>query len=147
MNIAGANQASPTNYFSFTVAPDSGYQTTFESLSFYTGANFANEEYNVRLTYWDGISEAILGDISHTTGGSTNLPVVFFSMDFADFTSTATSEFRIYGYDMSSSNGGIRLDDIVLNGTTTAIPEPTTTVFLGLSAIGVFFYRRCQSAK
>lgn len=143
MNFAGADQTVPTNYISFTLTPDSGYQTTFESLSFYTGCNFANEEYNVQLAAWDGSSLTVLGDVSHTSGGSLNEPVVFKSIDFVDFASDSAVEFRLYGYDMSSSNGGIRLDDIVLNGTTTAIPEPSIAFLIGLAAVlGLLLRRR-----
>jgi hypothetical protein len=142
MNIAGANQTVPTNYIAFTVTPDSGYETTFESLSFYTDANFANEEYNVQLAAWDGSSLTVLGDVSHLTGESQNEPVVFKAIDFGDFTSSTPIEFRLYGYDMSASNGGIRFDDIVLNGTTTAVPEASTAALLGLACLGLLRRRR-----
>jgi len=126
MNIAGADQTVPTNYLSFTVRPDPGYETTFESLSFYTDANFANEQYDIQLVVLDGSSETVLGTASHTTGGVVNEPVVFKSLDFADFTSSGLVEFRLYAYNMSASNGGIRIDDIVLNGVTTAPGTPAT---------------------
>lgn len=144
MNIAGANQTVPTNYIAFSVTPDSGYQTTFTSLSFYTDANFANEEYKVQLTAWDGVTETVLGTISHTTGNVVNEPVVFKSIDFADFTSSAATEFRLYGYDISASNGGIRYDDLILNGTTTQVPEPGSLAWLGLG--GLLIARRRRQA-
>ena len=142
MNVAGADQTVPTNYISFTVTPDSGYATTFESVSFYTDANFANEEYNVQFAAWDGSSLTVLGDVSHTTGVTQNEPVVFKSIDFGDFTSSDPVEFRLYGYDMSASNGGIRFDDIVLNGTTTAVPEPSLVSLAGLAFLGLLSRRR-----
>ncbi|BCX47975.1 hypothetical protein HAHE_18830 [Haloferula helveola] len=131
MNFAGANQTVPTNYLAFTVTPDSGYQTTFESLSFYTDCNFANEEYNVQLAAWDGSSLTVLGDVSHTSGASTNEPVVFKSIDFPDFTSTGPIEFRLSGYDMSAANGGIRLDDIRVQGVSnpTAGTDPAAKAY------------------
>jgi hypothetical protein len=73
------------------------------------------------------VSETTLGSVSHTSG-ATNEPVVFKSIDFADFTSSTTTEFRLYGYNVASSTGGIRYDDIVLNGVTTAIGAPPTSI-------------------
>jgi hypothetical protein len=121
MNVGAANATVPTNYIAFTVTPDSGYETTFESLSFYTGTNAASDTYNIELRAWNGVSETTLGSVSHTPG-ATNEPVVFKSIDFADFTTSSTTEFRLYGYNVASSTGGIRYDDIKLRGTTQAGP-------------------------
>ena len=148
MNIGGANQTVPTHYIAFTVTPDSGYQTAFESLSFYTDVNGANDTYTVELRAWDGTIETSLGSISHTTGASTNEPVVFKSIDFADFTSSDPVEFRLYGYGVSEpasapQNGGIRYDDIVLNGATSVIPEPSMAALSSLAALGMLLRRRC----
>jgi hypothetical protein len=127
MNVGAANATVPTNYIAFTVTPDSGYQITFESLSFYTGTNATNDTYNIELRAWNGVSEYALGSASHTPG-VTNEPVVFKSIDFADFTNSATTEFRLYGYNIASSGGGIRYDDILLNGITTAIGGPPPSI-------------------
>jgi hypothetical protein len=141
MNVGNAAATVATNYIAFTLTPDSGYQTAFESLSFYTGTNAASDEYNIQLRAWNGVSETTLGSVSHT-GASTNAPVVFKSIDFTDFTSTSAIEFRLYGYNVASSGGGIRYDDIVLNGTTTAIPEPSMAALCGLAAMGLLVRRR-----
>lgn len=116
MNVAGADQTVPTNYISFTVTPDSGCQTTYESLSFYTDVNGADDAYNVELRAWSGGVETQLGSIEHKTGSILNDPVEFKSIDFPDFTSDQPVEFRLYGYNVDSPNSGIRYDDIVLMG-------------------------------
>lgn len=126
MNVANANQPTPTNYLSFTVRPASGYETEFQALSFYTGAHGGDASYQVELRAWDGVKETRLGSISHTTGPSTNEPVIFKSIDFADFTSRSPVEFRLYGYGIkglagSPESSGIRYDDIVLTGRSEAI--------------------------
>lgn len=117
MNIGGANQSTPTNYISFTVTPVSG-PVTYSLLSFYTDANGANDSYDMELRSWDGVTETALGAVSHTTGGSTNEPVVFKSIDFTDFSSADPVEFRLYGYNVDTASGGIRYDDIRLIGDT-----------------------------
>jgi ferric-dicitrate binding protein FerR (iron transport regulator) len=121
MNVGGANQPVPTHYLSFTVTPDAGYQTVFESLSFYTGAYGANSDYFIELRASDGATERLLGSISHATGASQDQPVAFRSIDFEDFSSEKPIEFRIYVYGLVEPEGrlgntGIRFDDIVLKG-------------------------------
>jgi hypothetical protein len=53
---------------------------------------------------------------------ASNSPVVFKSIDFADFSTSSTIEFRLYGYNVASSTGGIRYDDIKLFGANQAWP-------------------------
>ena len=128
MNVGGANETSPTDYISFTVTPGAGFQTTFEALSFFTGTNAASDTYDIQVRAWNGVSESILGSVSHTPG-SNNQPVVFKSIDFADFTASSTTEFRLYGYNVASSSAGIRYDDIKLFGATRAVSaEPAGRV-------------------
>ena len=127
MNVGNAAATGPTNYISFTVTPAAAHQTTFESLSFYTGTNAANDQYDIELRAWNGVTETTLGSVSHTAGSTSNQPVVFKSIDFADFTTTSANpvQFRLYGYNVASSGGGIRYDDIRLHGTTQAGPIRT----------------------
>lgn len=127
MNVGAANATGPTNYIAFTVTPGAAYQTTFESLTFYTGTNATSDTYNIELRAWNGVSETTLGSVSHTAGAA-NEPVVFKSIDFADFTTSSTTEFRLYGYNVASSTGGIRYDDIVLLGTTATHSGDTAPV-------------------
>ncbi len=117
MNVGGANTTTPTHYVAFTVTPDAGQQTTFKSLSFYTDTNGATDAYNIQLRAWDGATETTLGAVSNTATAM-NSPVVFKLIDFADFTTTSATEFRLYGYNVASSTGGIRYDDIKLFGST-----------------------------
>jgi hypothetical protein len=121
MNVGAANATVPTNYISFTLTPNAGYQTTFGSLSFYTDTNGSGDTYDIQLRAWDGATETILGAVSHTSAAMLNEPVVFKSIDFTDFTTTSPTEFRLYGYNVASSAGGIRYDDIKLIGATQAI--------------------------
>lgn len=144
MNIAGANQGTATNYVAFSVTPDSGYQTTFESLSFYTGTNFAGETYDIELRAWDGVAETSLGTTGHTSVGG-NDTVVSKSIDFGDFTSDSAIEFRLYAWNTTDPNGGIRYDDIILNGNTTVIPEPSATLLFGFAGLGLLLRRRRES--
>lgn len=132
MNFGRTNATTPTNYLSFTVTPIAG-AVTYEELSFYTSTNAAGDTYDIELRAWDGTSETVLGAISHTSGTS-NEPVVFKRVDFANFTSSEVIEFRLYGYNVNAANGGIRLDDLILRGTTEREPiTPTDRLFFRIA--------------
>ena len=115
LNIGNANAASPSNYLAFTVTPVDG-DVTFGALSFFAGTNGANDTFDLELRAWDGATETTLGQVSHTSGGTNNEPVAAKSIDFTDFASSTPIEFRLYGYNVDTVNGGIRLDDITLTG-------------------------------
>lgn len=145
MNVGNSNATSPTNYFSFTVSPSAGFETTYDSVSLFTGANGAADQYNVEIRTWDGATETSLGLINRTTpAGTANQPIVQDLIDFSDFTSAGVSEFRFYSYNVTGggANGGVRFDDIVLNGTTAAIPEPSAAVLFGLAGLSLILRRR-----
>ena len=145
MNLGNSDATSPTNYVSFTVAPSAGYETTFESISMFTGVNGASDQYNVEIRAWDGSTETSLGLINRTSpSGTANQPVVQDVIDFTDFTSAGTTEFRLYSYNVTGggSNGGVRFDDIVLNGVTVFVPEPTSAVLLSCAGLGLLARRR-----
>ena len=133
MNLGGANATSPTNFVSFTVTPD-GEPVTFGELSFYAGTNGANDSFDIELRVWDGATETTLGSASHTSGNSTNEAVAFQTIDFPDFASASVMEFRLYGYNVDSANGGIRLDDIVLSGPGEVVAggDAASSIFLRL---------------
>ncbi|MDP0491594.1 MAG: sialate O-acetylesterase [Verrucomicrobiota bacterium JB023] len=114
LNLGGAAASSPTSFLSFTVSPVDG-PLAFGELSFYLGTNAANDDFDMELRAWDGVTETILGAVSHMSSAS-NEPVVLKTIDFADFSSESPIEFRLYGYNVDSQAGGIRLDDIVLRG-------------------------------
>lgn len=144
MNVGLSNATVPTNYVSFTVTPDSGFETTYESISLFTGANGGNDQYNVDIRAWDGTSETTLGGVNRTTPADANQPIVQDTFDFADFTSAGVTEFRLYSYNVTGggANGGVRIDDIVLNGTTVPIPEPSAALLSCLAGLGLLARRR-----
>ncbi|MDQ8189896.1 thrombospondin type 3 repeat-containing protein [Roseibacillus persicicus] len=116
MNLGNTNATAPTNFISFTVTPTSG-SLTFERLTFFTSTNGANDTYDIELRAWDGATETSLGSVSHTSGATSNEPVVLKEINFPDFASSEVLEFRLYGYNVDAANGGIRFDDIKLYGT------------------------------
>jgi len=145
MNFADVEETTATNYLSFTVTPSVGFEATYENLSLFVGTNAGDAELSLRS--WDGASETTLGDytfVDTNPGGAgfTNDPIIAHTFDFINFTSSNATEFRIYAWGGDTANTGVRLDDIVLNGAVTVIPEPSSAALLGLSVLGLLAGRR-----
>lgn len=145
MNFADVEEATATNYISFTVAPAVGYEISYENLTLYLGTNAGDVETSLRS--WDGTSETTLGDYSFVDpnpggGANTNDPITFYDFDFMDFTSASTVEFRLYAWDGTNAATGVRLDDVILNGTVDPIPEPSGVALISLAGLGLLVRRR-----
>lgn len=142
MNFADVAEASATDYISFTVTPSAGFEATYESLSLFVGTNSGDVELSLRS--WDGATETTLGNFSFvdTNSGGTNDPIIAHSFNFTDFTSSSATEFRLYAWGAVDENRGVRLDDVVLNGTVTLIPEPGSLALLGLGGLLIARRRR-----
>lgn len=153
-----ANPANP--WWQFTVTPDSGYSLQFTSLvldagvqSGLTGAT--NWDYNVSwsvdnfisvLGTFDGPSIIGIGGPAVATGLTVNLS------SLPTLSSPVT--FRITPNRVSGTNGatGQRvgwIDNVVLNGTasSTAIPEPSAVLGLGLLGLGAFCKRKLSQKQ
>jgi hypothetical protein len=131
----------PTKYFSFTVEADAGYNLNLTSLSFFTSKNNngvdtwevrSSQDFNSTIDSGTGVYQGSPG-----TGTWTN-PSVSLSLNNV----TGPLEFRIYGY--NGNTGNFRLDDVTLNGSVSAIPEPSTWLLItsGLGALYMLRRRR-----
>ena len=136
MNLANAASATPTNYIAFTVLPDSGYETTYQSMSFFSSSYRSGDTYDVELrAVAAGGVETVLGSYQRTMPVGDNNPVAAGLIDFSDFTASGLTEFRIYAYNIGNPLWGFRMDDIVLNGVTTATGDPSTVITENLTLI------------
>lgn len=142
MNFADLAETSATDYISFTVTPNSGFQATYENLTLFLGTNKDDMEFELRAH--DGSSESTLATYSFvdTNTGATNDPIIAHDFDFVDFTSSGAVEFRLYAYGALDENQGARIDDVILNGVVAAVPEPSTLAFLVLAGLGILARRR-----
>ena len=161
----GANQISLANaipandYFSFTVAPDAGYEMDLTSLTFDLGytriGSFESKQFRTYLlTDIDGFTTGgLLGydtvDVT-VNGGSLQYPnpTASISLGGAQFQDlTGTVEFRLYIADNTGGNDYIhRIDNIGLNGTVSVIPEPATMGLLGIGGLVTMALRRRMTA-
>ena len=150
-----ATLATNNDYITFSVAAAAGYTLNMTSLDYaMNGSNTAPG-----TDQW-GFS---------TDGGSTWTMEPVFNMKFAQQTATtnwdfadvsATSvEFRFWAYGTASINGGtaavtgttrinnVAGDDLVLNGTVTAVPEPSTLSLIAVGLFGMMVFARRRFSR
>jgi hypothetical protein len=135
-----------SSYFEFTVTPDLGFQFTPTGFSFDIG--------NPTI---GGISSAALFAVA-VNGSATGVSISNSGDIFegnpaarsATFTGiqnlTSATTFRIYIYDASAdASGTIRLDNLSLTGTVSAVPEPAHVAMASaLGLVGFGLYRRSR---
>jgi hypothetical protein len=128
-----------SKYISFSLLPKSGYEMTLESLSYVmNGSNTAPG--TGRWGFRIGTSESFT--LQNTFAMAFALPSSSAVWDFTDFTTSDVVEFRFWVYGASSINGGVSAstgsvrignitgNDLVLNGSVTAVPEPSVSSLL-----------------
>lgn len=140
-------------YLSFVVQPDAGFEMTLTSLQYaIAGSNTAPG--TGRWGYSVGGGSFVSGS-NFTLFNVANPALATWTFDSAIVT-TESVEFRFWGYGAVAVNGGtaasggmIRIgnnsggNDLVLNGSVAAVPEPATYLFIGIGAIGLgVIYRR-----
>ena len=157
-NSAPASEAdavSNGSFFGFTITPDSGYQVDLTNLTFDTIANATQDlSGNTEVTFFVRSS---VDNYGSTIDSFTQPYVNSFSFDdtfsrtvtlsdqaFQEVTEATT--FRIYIWDTSGSNLRTpRIDNVQLNGASTAIPEVSSfsiPFLIGLVAYCVRSRRR-----
>ncbi|MEI9894449.1 MAG: hypothetical protein WDN28_11340 [Chthoniobacter sp.] len=135
------------DYFTFTLAPTSGNQLSLQNftvdISANGGAANADTAEYALFASTDGfasgdpsMSDILAPAASVTAPGSNAIPYTRYTVDlseaaFQDLTGTVT--FRLY-VSNSSSSSVARFDDVTINGTVSAVPEPSGFVLLGLGA-------------
>ena len=112
-----------TNYFEFTLTPNSGYQLSITSLTFgYRATSTGPTAFAVRSnsdSYAANLaSGTITNDAAWYSSGALSITLSGLS--------TATT-LRIYGSGASAGGGTFRVDDVTVAGSVTAIPEPSTS--------------------
>ena len=119
--IAGSSWADGDRYWEFTVLANVGMTLELTQLSFdYRRTTTGPQNYEVRI---NGLSVG-----TGAMEGGTD----FFSAiePLSGLSGLTTAQVRIYGNDASQNTGTFRLDNVVLNGTVTPVPEPATWILL-----------------
>jgi len=119
-----ASTLDPNDYFSVTLSPNSGFSLDLTSIVFderRSGTGIREWSlFSSADNFATGITSVSVPDNTDTrTQNTVNLGSSFTGL-------TDTTEFRWYGFSAESGVGTWRLDNVVLNGSITAVPEPST---------------------
>ena len=125
-------------YFTWTLAPNSGYTVDFVNFSYVGQASGTGPTLFSFRTSLDGFTSA--WGLPLATGGTINLTDDFFQ-DIS-----GPIEFRLYGWNASSAAGTFSVNEFAFSGTThvtSAIPEASTfAAAAGLAALSFAAARR-----
>lgn len=141
------------NFFSFAATPGSGYELnlttlTFDSIHNNTSGTAGTPNGTVTMNFFIRSSvdayAANVGSVfsqaynTTTTGRSVDLT----GASFQNLSSAVT--FRLYVYESTdvSTNQGARWDNVVLNGSVAAVPEPSAALLGGLGGLLLLRRRR-----
>ncbi|HSI09615.1 MAG: PEP-CTERM sorting domain-containing protein [Rariglobus sp.] len=146
------------NYFTFSITPDAGYQLDLTSITFQvaSGSSSASDRafYLVTASSPSGFTSTstVLSTDRTTTGGgaiplqaatATNTIPKDYTVDLTSFTGITTTQYFRFYLQTPTINQALTFDDIIVNGTVSAVPEPATYASLaGVIALGFVACRR-----
>ena len=147
------------NYFTFSITAGAGYQIDLTSISFQvaSGSNSTTSNrafYLVAASSPAGFtSSSTVLSTDRTPGGGGLIPVQAatitntvpkdYSVDLTSFSGITTTQYFRFYLQTPTVSQALTFDDIIVNGTATAIPEPSTYACLvGAAALGLVVLRR-----
>ncbi len=124
------------DYFSFFITPADGYQLNLESITIDLSVNGFNTTSNTASYAFSstvgGLGTLASNTVSRTAPNSSALSYTrnTFSFSHPEFANiTSATEFRLFVSNSLVNDGAIaRFDNIIINGSLTAVPEPSITM-------------------
>ncbi len=133
-----------TDYFAFTVTPDAGYQISFTSIDInHQRSSTGPVSFALRSSV-----DTYASDLGSVVTISDVATIQSSTFTFGLNNITTATEFRIYGYTAESAAGSWGIgdftgNDLIVNGSVTAVPEPSTyAAIIGGLVLGVAVWRR-----
>ena len=131
-----ANAVSSNDYISWFIVAEAGYQFTVTNVSFNFQRSGTGGSNMVVQSSYDTFSSDLF--TSNNIGNTTFAP----SITISTITDTDSVEFRMYAWSAGGTTGtdGIRNlsgNDLIVQGTIAAIPEPGTMTMLGLGLLAL----------
>lgn len=144
-----ASAIAANQYLSFTLTPSAGHAVSISSLSFLTGVSAAVSNFHGELL--SSATGFASGNALHSYSfSSTTAPLQSITLSGHSALQNATSaiEFRIYGWRDTTGTSTFRIrslsgNDLVINGSVSAVPEPSTyAVLFGALTLAAVVVRR-----
>ena len=142
--LLNINTALPTNYYSFTTVPTAPGSDTvgYESFVFYQNRAETTINYSVSYTIIGGSEVFLATEVAaaNQVAGANTMTLV--TLDFADFSTAQSVQWRIYGSDSANATTAMRVDDVEVIGSLVPIPEPATAMLGALGCLALLRRRR-----
>jgi hypothetical protein len=132
-----AGAVTANDYWTFTITPSAGMALNLSNLSFdyanySSDATFPSETFFARSSQ-DGFAANLAAGVNASAASAGTFATSSITLGAAFQNVTVPVEFRIYVFDGTTNAArGALLDNIVLSGTTAAVPEPATLMMLVL---------------
>ncbi|MFO0808436.1 MAG: hypothetical protein U0746_07420 [Gemmataceae bacterium] len=147
--VTGGFDPTRTDYYTFTITPNAGYQLNLNQVSIVAPVGSAGP---TSLTLYNATGGAVLGTALALTQGATTSASYTFSL-----TTAAAIELRLYGTNASNNGANSQLGflstaagkyGVAIGGSVTPVPEAQTYAFagIGLGLVGFGYLRRRQAA-
>lgn len=142
------------DFLSITLTPGAGFALDLSNLSFNSGVGTAVTNFNVSVqSSATGFSTgSSIASFSFSTQGAPAQSITLSGISELQGITSAI-EFRLFGWRDSTGSSTFRIrdlsgSDLVINGTVSAIPEPSTyaAILGGVALVGAWFRRRALAA-
>jgi MYXO-CTERM domain-containing protein len=127
----------PREYVSFSFQPEEDYELDLASLSWTASRTSTGPQSGLVEVLRNGTTVALTPEFAIGTVAASK------RLDLPELTGNGTDRFecRFYGWN-ASSTGNLRLDNVAVQGSVLAIPEPKTSALAAVAGLAAFVLHR-----